>query len=436
MNIAPAQATERTSDLRQDGGVAEHDVVMRTNAGDGRKIRLLVLTSLYPNAEQPRHGVFVEERLRHLIDSGQIEATVIAPVPWFPFRYSCFGAYAAFARIPAREQRYGIVIRHPRYPVIPKIGMSIAPALMARAVLPVIGKLMSDGAHFDLIDAHYFYPDGVAAVRAGRVVNRPVVITARGNDVTLIPRYHGPRGQILRAAEAAAAVVTVSQALRDKLVALGVDPKKVEKLRNGVDLQRFAPGSGAAIRVGLDLRHPVWLTVGHLIERKGVHIAIEALAQVPDANLLVVGDGPEQGRLHALAHRLNVASRVRFVGAIPHDELCAYYNVADALVHPASREGMPNVVLESLACGTPVVAAPFDGATEVIAVPEAGQIAQARTADAMCAAWMKLRASNPEPAATRRYAERFGWGPTVQGLLALYDRVLYARQDTDVHGER
>lgn len=387
------------------------------------KIRLLVFTSLYPNVEQPHAGIFVEERLRRLLAAGGVEATVVAPVPWFPFRHPRFGAYAAFARVPAREQRNGITVLHPRFRLIPKVGMNLAPGMMARALLPVLRQLLADGTVFDLIDAHYFYPDGVAAVRLGMALSKPVVISARGSDVTLIPRYRKPRQQIQWAAARAAAVITVSHALRAKLVALGVGPDKITVLRNGVDLEEFGLRARAEIRSRLGLVGPVWLTVGSLIELKGVHLAIEALAQVPDTTLLIAGDGPERHRLHQMVDRLRLSSQVRFLGVIPHEDLCDYYNAADVLVLASSREGMSNVALESLACGTPVLAAPFDGAGELVAAPAAGRIAASRSAAAVVAAWTELRENYPSRAATRRYAERFGWGATVKAQQAVYDSV-------------
>jgi glycosyltransferase involved in cell wall biosynthesis len=389
-----------------------------------RRIHLLVLASLYPNAAQPRHGIFVEERLRHLVDSGRITATVVAPVPWFPFRHRHFGAYAAFAAVPAHEERHGIRVAHPRYPVIPKVGMNIAPSLMYRALLPVLRKMLAGGADFDLIDAHYFYPDGVAATLLGTALEKPVVITARGSDINVIARHRRPGKQIRRAANGAAAVVAVSRALKDKLIALGAEAEKITVLRNGVDLDRFEPRDRGEIRARLALAGPVWLAVGNLVESKGVHLTIAALADFPDAMLLVVGEGPEDAHLHQLAARLGIAKRVRFLGSLAHSQLCDYYNAADVMVLASSREGMPNVVLESLACGTPVVAAPFDGVTELLDVPEAGEIAGERSSDAIAAAWRRLRDRAPQRADTRRHAESFGWGQTVSAQTALYQKVL------------
>ncbi|MEO7073571.1 MAG: glycosyltransferase family 4 protein [Rhodanobacter sp.] len=386
-------------------------------------IRLLTFTSLYPNAVQPRHGVFVEERLRHLTATGRVAATVVAPVPWFPFRHRRFGTYSAYAKVPAREQRYGIDISHPRYPVIPKVGMTIAPYLMYRALLPVLRKLQATGAGFDLIDAQYFYPDGVAAARLGAALGKPVVITARGSDVTWIPRNRRARRHIQWAARNAAAIITVSQVLKDVLVGLDVDPGKVTVLRNGVDLDRFAPLDRVAIRKNLDLAGPVWLTVGNLVELKGVHLAIAALASVPDVTLLIAGDGPQGHNLRDLVTQLGLDARVRFLGTIPHAELSEYYNAADALIQASSREGMPNVVLESMACGTPVVAAPFAGAGELLTTPDAGEIAVERSADAIAAAWLRLRGRAPTRAATRQVATQLGWQPVVDAQCALYTRV-------------
>ena len=399
-----------------------------------RKMRLLVFTSLYPDAARPRHGIFVEERLRHLVESGRIAATVVAPVPWFPFRHRCFGAYATFARVPKYEERHGIRILHPRYPVIPKLGMNIAPLLMYRALPPVLRNMQAHGADFDLLDAHYFYPDGVAAARLGAAMGKPVVITARGSDVNVIARHRLPARQIRWAAERAAAVVTVSDALKDKVQALGVSPDNVVTLRNGVDLERFQPLDRSAIRARLDLAGPVWLAVGNLVELKGVHITLAALAKTADATLLIVGDGPEKARLRDLAHRLGVDARTRFLGNVPHAKLCDYYNAADAMVLASSREGMPNVVLESLACGTPVIAAPFESAAELIRVPEAGEVAGSRTADAIVAAWRQLQSRNPQRSATRRFAERLGWQPVVEAQCALYDHVLSAYADSEGRG--
>jgi len=392
-----------------------------------RAIRLLVFTSLYPNGEMPRHGIFVEERLRHLILADKVTATVVAPVPWFPFKDSRFGKYATYARVPLEEDRHGIRVLHPRYPVIPKIGMNAAPALMYRSLLPKIKQLLRNPDAYDLIDAHYLYPDAVAAVAIGRKLGLPVVATARGNDVTLIPRQVLARRKVLETVAGADAIATVSGALRRRLIDLGADEDKITVLRNGVDLQRFRPVDGSTVRERLDVKGPIWLAVGHLIERKGVHLVIQALQLFQDVTLLIAGDGPEEGSLRNLARQLGISDRVHFVGAIRHGDLSSYYCAADALMLASSREGMPNVALESVACGTPVIATPFDGVSEIITTPAGGEVAETRTADALAAAWRRLQLRLPLRTQTRVFAEQFGWGPVVEAQHALYAKVLAAR---------
>lgn len=389
-----------------------------------RKLRLLTFSTLFPNAAAPSHGIFVENRLRHLMASGEAESRVIAPVPWFPSQSERFGSYAAYAAAPRKAQRHGLEIDHPRYPLIPKIGMTMSPALLYLWALPAVRRLLASGYDFDLIDAHYFYPDGVAAALIARKLGKPVTITARGTDINLIPQYALPRRQILWAAARAQGMITVCQALKDEMVTLGVAADRVTVLRNGVDLAMFRPGDRAALRRRYGLDRPTLISVGHLIERKGHDLVIEALPELPDFRLLIAGDGPEDANLRALADRLGVADRVEFLGRRPHEELPDLCCAADALVLASSREGWANVLLEAMACGTPVVASNVWGTPEVVAVPEAGRLMAARTGAGIAEATRDLFADLPDRAETRRYAEGFSWDATTQGQLRLFRKIL------------
>lgn len=388
-------------------------------------LSLLTFSTLYPNGARPNHGVFVENRLRHLVAEGEAVSTVLAPVPWFPSTDRRFGDWAVHAAAPLRETRHGIRVLHPRYPVIPKVGMSAAPFLLYRAMKPVLARLLDEGPGFDAIDAHYLYPDGVAAVWLGQRFGLPVVMTARGTDVSLIPRHALPRRLIQRAVTDAAAVITVSSSLRDALLDLGAPPAKVTVLRNGVDTQLFRPPADrAALRQAHGLTGPTLVSVGHLIERKGHHRTIEAMPSLPEFTLLIAGEGPERGRLAALIERFGLQDRVRLLGTRPHAELPALYGAADASVLASSREGWANVLLESMACGTPVVASNIWGNPEVVRTPDAGLIAPENTPDGIAAGIRRLFEALPARAATRAYAEPFSWDETTAGQLALFRRVI------------
>ena len=390
-------------------------------------IKLLTFSTLYPSSVRPSHGIFVETRLRYLLASGEVQSVVVAPVPWFPFASQRFGEYAKFARTPREETRNGIRVLHPRFALIPKLGMSITPALLAAAALPALRRLMREGYDFDVIDAHYFYPDGVAAAILGKHLNKPVVITARGTDINVLPRYALPRAMIRWAATRTAANVTVSQALKNEMLKLRIDSNRIVVLRNGVDLNRFQPIERATRRRELGFDTFTLLSVGNLIPSKGHHLVIQALTLMPGVRLLIAGSGPQRHTYEQLTHNLGVANRVVFLGSIPQVALKDYYGAADALVLASQREGWPNVLLESMACGTPVIATKISGIPEIVAAPEAGVLMDEHSSQGVVRAIEHLREHYPVHAATRAYAERFSWDDTTNGQLALFRQVLEER---------
>jgi teichuronic acid biosynthesis glycosyltransferase TuaC len=388
-------------------------------------IRLLTFSTLFPHAARPNHGIFVENRLRHLLASREASSVVVAPVPWFPSRSGRFGDWALNARAPAEEMRHGMRVMHPRFPVLPKVGMSVAPWLLYRTMVPVVARLLAEGQRFDAIDAHYVYPDGVAATWLGRRFGLPVVMTARGTDVNLIPRYLVPRRLIQGAIRDASAIVAVSAALKQVLMGLGAPDAKVTVLRNGVETGLFCPPADrVAARAALGLRGPTLISVGGLIERKGHHRTIEAMRQLPEFGLVIAGEGPERERLAGLIGTLGLGDRVRLLGPVPHVELPGLYGAADASVLASSREGWANVLLESMACGTPVVAADIWGNPEVVRAPAAGVIYEPNTPDGIAAGVRRLFSALPDRGATRAYAEGFSWDETTAGQLALFRRVI------------
>jgi teichuronic acid biosynthesis glycosyltransferase TuaC len=387
-------------------------------------MRILTFTSLYPNPAQPRHGIFVEHRIRQIAASGEAAVQVIAPVPWVPVSSRIAGRFAVLANVPRANERHGTHIVHPRFLAIPKITSWLNPVSMAAAALPTIMRLRRQRGDFDLIDAHFLYPDGAAAILLGIWLRKPVVVTARGTDVNEFPRYLVPRAWIRWVTRRAAALITVSGALRTALLGLGVPPERVTVLRNGVDLQLFAPRGRSDLRRQLRLERSTLLSVGHLVEGKGHDIVLEALPGLPDAELIVIGEGPQSTSLRASAARLGVSDRVRWIGNISQRELAEFYEAADVTVLPSKREGMPNVLLESLACGTPVIATAVGGIAEIVNAPEAGILMHDRTPQALCQAYVQLMANLPNRESVRRHAEQFEWGPITSGLLEIFRSVI------------
>lgn len=381
------------------------------------KLRTVTFTTIYPNLARPRHGVFIEQRLRHLVATGEVESRVVAPSPWFPSGDSRLGAWSVFGRVPAAEMRFRLPVRHPRYLLLPKVGMTSAPLTMALAARPALQEMLREGFDFDVIDGHYLYPEGVAAALLGLWFDRPVVLTVLGDDVITLPRFRLPRRMILWAVGRAAGVTTVCQALKDRLVEVGAPEEKIRVVLHGVDLEQFRPVDREAVRRRLGLSGKVLLAVGHVTKRKGQHLAVQALPHLPGTTLLIAGDGWMEASLREMARDLGVADRVRFLGNVEHEALRDYYGAADALVLASSREGIANVLIESMACGTPVIATAVWGTPEAVSVPEAGVLMRERSAEALVEAAQRLFADSPDRAATRRHAETFTWERTSRDHL-------------------
>jgi teichuronic acid biosynthesis glycosyltransferase TuaC len=387
------------------------------------RVRILTFTTLYPNLLQPQHGIFVETRLRKLVASGVVSARVVAPCPWFPFGSALFGRYAVFARMPSEETRHGLQVEHPRYPVFPGVGMSAAPLALCAAILPFLRRQIRDGRDFDLIDAHYFYPDGVGAVLLGRALDRPVSVTARGSDLNMIARHAVPRRWIRWAAQNADGLVAVSSGLKRRLVELGIGVDRVHILRNGVDLAQFRPHDREAARGTLGFTGPSLLAVGNLVALKRHWLMVEALTHLPEVKLVIVGEGPERDGIERFVRERKVADRVRLLGRVPQDRLPEIYSAADLLLLVSTHEGWPNVLLESMACGTPVVVSPMDGIADIVGASEAGRVLADDTPTGLASAIRELLAARPSRTATRRYAEQFDWQSTSDGQIALFHEI-------------
>ena len=400
----------------------------RPAGGLCRKLRVLLLSTLYPSSVKPGHGIFVETRLRELLKSGAVEARVVAPVPWFPSTHPRFGEYARMAAVPRRETRHGIDVLHPRYPLLPKVGMNTAPFALAAAALPAVRRLRSEGFDFDLIDAHYFYPDGVAAALLARWLGKPLTITARGSDLNLVGQYAWPRRLMCWAAGQSGGAIGVCSALVDVLRDWDVDERRLHVMRNGVDLERFSPRPQRESRQALGLEGaPLLLSVGNLVSLKGHDLTLRALQRLlpehPGARLVIVGQGPELEPLQALARELGLADKVRFAGRVDNAGLAAWFSAADMLVLASSREGWANVLLEAMACGTPVAATAVGGSPEVVADAVAGVLIQERSAEGIARAVREL-IRHPRPRAeVRRYAEGLSWDATTQAQLDVFRRL-------------
>ena len=398
-------------------------------------IRLLTMTSLFPNAQMPRHGIFVRERLRHLVLTQPVKAFVVAPVPWFPSAHPLWGRYAKFAATPTHEILDDLDVYHPRFAAIPGFGNALSPFTMASAARRC---LMHNGApDFDAVDAHYAFPDGVAAILLAGWLGKPVVVTVRGSDMNILPHQRAAGWWLRRTLSRCDAVIAVSEALADRVECVAPQLKgRIRVLRNGVDRERFVARSDRRLlRQELFPDGATILSVGNLVPLKGHDVVIEALGLLPGVHAAIVGSGPEERALKELAERLGLAARVRFLGNVAQGRLVELYNAADVTVLASSSEGLPNVVLESLACGTPVVASNVGGVAEILTSSDAGTLVSNRTPRAFADAISSLLERVPASDTVRAQVASFGWERTSAGIYSLFSDILATRLMTCATGK-
>ena len=382
-------------------------------------MRLVTFTNLYPSEDSPRHGIFVHERLRHLVKYDDIDARVIALRPRIVGQVLRRTATSSYKNVDPR-----IEVIFQRVPNVPKLSNWIDPWTWANAAQRAVEAAIAGCEGQAVLDAHFLYPDGVAATILGRRLGVPVVMTARGSDVNVKCENLVALRWIRWAAARGAALITVSKALATKLEGFGVKSPNLEVIPNGVDLEAFRPVDSTSCRKRLGINGKVLVSVGHLIADKGHMIVIRALAKLPDTSLLVVGEGPEEEALRSAAKDSGVDGRVHFLGLVPHKEMRDIYSAADALVLMSAREGMPNVVLESLACGTRVVANDVGGVAEVVRDTVAGVVVKERSIAALVEGLTLLEKTPATSAATREYALQFDWDQLLRRQAELYRSVL------------
>lgn len=387
-------------------------------------MRVLTLSSLFPDRSRPNFGVFVERQTLGLAALPDVEVRVIAPIGLPPWPLQRHPHYRALASLPKREVWRGVPLERPRFLALPATGGRWHAGMLTRALVPVADDVYRSW-RFDVIDASFFFPDGPAAVALGRRYGVPVSIKARGADIHYWGHARATAAQVRSAGRSADGLLAVSGAMVADMEKLGLSRAAVH--HTGVDLDRFVPAPDRVLaKARLGLSGPLVMSVGALIPRKGHDLVIEAMATLPQVTLAIAGVGPERPALERLVARLRLGDRVRLLGSIAHGDLPQWLAAADVMALASSSEGLANAWVEALACGTPLVISDAGGAREVVTGPDAGRIVD-RSPAAIAVAVAELLAHPPAQASVRRFAEPFTWEANSAALYAHLARLVTAR---------
>ena len=371
-----------------------------------RRLRVLVFTTVFPNPAQPTHGLFVRERIRQLAHLAEIR--VVAPVAWYP---------SVRRSAPHAEVQDGLPVAHPTYWYVPRV-LKILDGLMLFLSSVAAVRRLRRWFDFDLIDAHFAYPDGFAAVLLARLFRKPVCVTLRG---TIIPLSADPFRRRLCdwAITRADQVIAVAENLAERARRGGVQENRLAIISNGVDLERFRPEDAnlARRRLGLLPDAPLLVSVGHLSPRKGFQHVIRALPRLgkahPGLRFAIIGgpgaEGDNGPQLRELACDLGVAERVIFAGPEPPGRVALWLAASHALVLASAFEGSPNVVLEALACGRPVVSSKVGNVERIVPEFAGILIDDPNDVPALSAALSEALRRTWDPLRIRSCAADHGW---------------------------
>lgn len=392
---------------------------------------LLVFSTLFPNCRQPNAGVFIRERMFRI--ARELPVVVVAPQPWFPLQ-GLLRVWKPHFRpvIPRYEKQDGIDVYHPRFFSVPGLFKSLDGFFLALSSVWLLHRLKQK-YHFDIIDAHFAYPDGYAASLLGHWLGLSFTITLRGTEVRLI-RQPAMKQRMLQAMSQAARVYSVSTSLKQLAVDAGINPDKVMVVGNGVDTARFSPISKleARAQLGIPANARVLITVGALCERKGFHRVLAVLPEIrqelQDCHYLIVGGATAEGDWEAWLKQqtvdLGLQDVVHFLGSLSPDQLKLPLSAADVFVLSSRNEGWANVILEAMACGLPVIATDVGGNAEVISNEKLGSIVPFDDAEALKNSLLQALMQDWDRSAIIAYARANSWDQRVAVLTDEFTRLL------------
>ncbi|MFC1531523.1 glycosyltransferase [Gemmatimonadota bacterium] len=396
-------------------------------------MKVLVISRLYLRP-QAMTGAAVHRQCAELSDLG-IDVSVICPVPRFRRPPMMFGGLATGRRVLKRIDGVSVMYS-PYYNVPNRVSATLEVTSLRRTLLRSVRTLPGTAA-FDIVHAHSLFPTVAASLDVARSLGAPILVSTHGSDVHTNPyRNKGIARYSRKAITECDRVIAVSQQLAGEVLKLAQPRVPVKVVRNGVDMQVFKPCTNQPqVRDTLGLpRYGVGIcTVGRLVIEKGIGELMKAFGSLvardesTDVWLTVVGDGPARQLIEAWVRREGLEDRVFLAGARPNAEIADWIGACDIFVLPSYREGLPNVVLEAMACGRPVVATEVGGIPEAVG-PGTAILIPPREAAPLAGALATLVGSSGlrerlGSAGLERIREKFSWRRSAEELKLIYEEV-------------
>jgi teichuronic acid biosynthesis glycosyltransferase TuaC len=393
-----------------------------------KRLKILMLTRLFPSQAFPAFGTFCLERAKALAEHADVR--VMVPTPYFPDWLPGRESWKRWGRV----EREGTVepdirVTYPRYASIPGTATWFQGISMANCVRKELASNYGDWKP-DVIDGHFAFPDGYAATRLGKAVGAPVVVTCHGSDLRQYPSIPIAGAMARWTLRTANRVLSVSTDLQKKSIELGCKPEQAVFLTNGVDPEKFSVRDKAECRtrLGLPIDRKIGVYVGFLIDRKDQSLVLKALVEIRRRGetppmIALVGDGPNMQRLKDEARQWGLESDVYFAGQQNHEEVAYWMGAADWLLLSSSSEGWATVYFESMACGRPVITSNVSSAKDAINSPELGIVVEDRTPEAFATAMIEASGRTFDEAGIRANAEAHSWNAWAKDAIGIFNNL-------------
>ena len=401
-----------------------------------KKLRVLVLSHMYPNAGDPTAGIFIHHQVRHLMGAG-CEVVVVSPQPYVPKILA--GRYRRYAEILKENMLDGIRVIYPRY-VRPPGGMFHAPSCysMFYSIRRLISGLVQDFQPH-ILHAHTASPDGYVGLLLRKEFSLPLVVSLRGSDVNVYPyRDRWTFYLTQKVISEADRLTAVSGALKAAAEEIAKPRSDIAVVYTGCDLDRFsfheALRKEFRHRLGIPPESPMLIFIGHILQAKGIFELFDAFLIArqghPDLHLVMIGSGDDLPVIKRKAEQ--VLGYMHFLGTRPHDEIPGWLSAADILVLPSWREGLPNVVVEAMACERSVVATRVGGIPEAVVNGECGILVEKQNVQELADAIIHLLDNDKDRErmglrGREVVEERFSWEKNAVETLHVYREVLNGR---------
>lgn len=380
-------------------------------------MKILVITNLFPNKLEPERATYNRQQVCML--SKFCEIKVLAPIAWYPFKCS-FDKNIKISDIPNKEIIDGIEVFHPKYFMIPKVGRSLYGILFFFSILLPILKIYGS-FKFDVIFATWAYPDSFASVLISKFLKMPIITKVHGTDINEYSQYWLRRRMISFTLNNSDKVISVSKALKKRMIEIGVRSEKIKVIYNGINSNIFRPLDRIQTRkeLGISLDKKVILFVGNLRPVKGLDYLIDAFTQIAKSGniqLIIIGEGELRKHLEDKIRKYNIQDYIYMPGNRPHNEITKWMNASDLLCLPSLSEGVPNVILESLSCGVPVVASNVGGIPEIIISSDYGITVEPGNTSELKKALLECLVKTWNRDLIHVYSNKFSWYNNVKEI--------------------